>query len=63
MNLRRDGSIHGRDRCGAVRHQDLRDQIGLSLIWHTLPPLVPVRSEGLGRPAPIGLEVKGAAWV
>ncbi len=63
MNLRRAGSIHGRDRCGAVRHRYLRDQIGLSPVRRTLPPASPVRSERLGRPAPIGLEVKGAAWV
>ncbi len=49
MGLRRGGSIHGRNRCSAWRHRTLRDQIGPSLIWHTLPPLVPVRSEGLGQ--------------
>ena len=54
MGLRRAGSIHGRDRCGAVRHRDLRDQIGLSPVRRTLPPASPVRPERLGRPAPIG---------
>ncbi len=55
MNLRRGGSIHGRDLCGAVRHRDLRDQIGLSPVRRTLPPVAPVRFERLGRPAPMCL--------
>ena len=60
MNLRRAGSIHGRDLCGTVRHRDLRDQIGPPLIWHTLAPAAPVRPERLAHPAPIGL---AGEWV
>ena len=34
MNLRRGGSIHGRDRCGAVRHQSWRSDRPIAHLAH-----------------------------